>query len=68
MSNKILKLPEVMDATGLSRSSIYSHINQNTFPKAVPLGKRAVGWLQSEIDQWINQRAQSRGTFGNAFE
>ena len=58
---KILKLPDVMEATALSRSSIYSYIQQNTFPQPVPLGRRAVGWLETEVTDWINQKAESRG-------
>lgn len=59
--SKILKLPEVMAMTALSRSSIYAFIQQNTFPKPIPLGKRAVGWPEGEVLEWINQRAAMRG-------
>ncbi len=52
MSN-ILRLPAVMEKVGLSRSSIYSRVRAGTFPKPVQLGERAVGWLESEIDEWI---------------
>jgi prophage regulatory protein len=61
MSQKILKLPDVMKVTALSRSSIYAFISENTFPKPVQLGIRAVGWLENEIDDWIKQRAETRG-------
>ena len=60
MSTKILKLPEVMQATALSPSSIYAFINRNSFPKPISLGTRAVGWLESEITDWISQKAKSR--------
>jgi prophage regulatory protein len=60
MTDKILKLPDVIEATALSRSSIYAFVGKNTFPKPVPLGARSVGWLKSEIDQWIDNRAQQR--------
>ena len=60
MTNKILKLPEVMDMTALSRSSIYAFISQGTFPKPIPLGPRAVGWSETEVLEWINQRAEMR--------
>ena len=67
MANKILKLPDVMEATGLSRSSIYAFIGKNTFPKPIPLGVRAVGWLQSEVDQWVENRTRLRKTSGDVF-
>lgn len=61
MTTRILKLPEVMEMTALSRSSIYKFISENKFPKACPLGARAVGWLESEINDWISQRTEMRG-------
>jgi prophage regulatory protein len=54
---KILKLPDVMKATALSRSSIYAFIQKNTFPKPVRLGERAVGWKSDEIAAWIESRS-----------
>lgn len=58
--SKILKLPDVMGITGLSRSSIYSFVRQGSFPSPVPLGSRAVGWIAAEIEHWLNERAQLR--------
>jgi prophage regulatory protein len=49
----ILRLPAVKACTGLSRSSIYLRMTQGTFPKPVSLGARAVGWRQSEVDDWL---------------
>ena len=47
-------MPKVKERTGLSRSTIYAKIAEGTFPRPVSLGARAVGWLESEIDAWIN--------------
>lgn len=58
---RLLKLPEVMSVTGLSRSSIYSFIQNNKFPASVPLGARAVGWLESEVNEWVQQKIELRG-------
>ena len=59
---KIIRLPEVMGRTGMGRTSIYAWIAQGTFPRQISLGHRATGWLESEIDEWIDQRIQvSRG-------
>ncbi len=58
----ILRRKQVEQRTGLSRSTIYLRVAQGTFPKAVSLGARAVGWLESEIDEWLNARVElSRG-------
>jgi len=52
----ILRLPEVINRTGLARSTIYQAITKGGFPSSIPLGPRAVGWLEHEIDEWIQQR------------
>ena len=54
MSHKIMRLPEVIDMTGLSRSTIYLRMSQGTFPRSISLGERAVGWLQADIEKWID--------------
>ncbi|PXZ07590.1 DNA-binding protein [Gilliamella apicola] len=54
MSKILLRLPKVMEKTGLKRATIYFHIKQNTFPKQFKIGQRAVAWLESDIDDWID--------------
>jgi prophage regulatory protein len=57
----ILRLPSVKACTGLSRSTIYLRIKEGSFPKPISLGARAVGWLESEIEEWLDyQIKQSR--------
>ena len=58
MNNRILRLPMVIELTGLSRSTIYLHIKDGEFPKPISLGRRAVGWLESDIQQWLDQRIE----------
>ena len=52
----ILRRKQVQARTGLARSTIYLHIQNGTFPRPVPPGPRAVGWLESEINDWIAGR------------
>lgn len=59
-TERILRLAEVKLRTGLSRSTIYFAIKKDQFPKPINLGMRSVGWLESEINQWINERIQER--------
>lgn len=54
----IIRLPVVKARTGLSRSTIYQHIANGTFPKQINLGVRAVGWLESDINEWIDSRLE----------
>ena len=54
----ILRLPQVKRRTGLSRSTLYQYIKDGYFPKPVPLGPRAVGWLESDVSDWIATRVR----------
>lgn len=57
----ILRLPAVKTRVGLSRSAIYLAVSRAEFPRPVRLGVRAVGWLESEIEDWLRERVkQSR--------
>ncbi|EFP94918.1 helix-turn-helix transcriptional regulator [Vibrio caribbeanicus] len=54
MSYKVIRLPEVIDMTGLSRSTIYLRMSKGTFPRSISLGQRAVGWLKADIEKWLD--------------
>lgn len=62
---KIVRLPELITITGLARSTIYKHISEGTFPKPVPLSSRSVGWIDEEIDQWLQRALEKRNTNRN---
>ncbi|WP_439683407.1 AlpA family phage regulatory protein [Cupriavidus oxalaticus] len=49
----ILRRKQVEQETGLSRSTIYQRIKDKTFPPAVQLGPRAVGWRRGDIDAFL---------------
>lgn len=57
---RILKLKEVLTRTGLGKTTLYMLISNGDFPQQIPLGLRAVGWLESEIDAWILDKIESR--------
>jgi prophage regulatory protein len=61
--SRVLRLPDVRQATGLSRSSIYAKAKDGTFPKPIPLGSAyAVGWLSDEVAAWLEEQVtRSRG-------
>jgi prophage regulatory protein len=52
----LLRRKDVQSITGLSRSTIYFRIAEGSFPKPISLGSRAVGWLASEIEEWVAAR------------
>lgn len=57
---RFLKLKEVMQKTALSRSAIYRKMNEDQFPQSISLGDRAVAWVESEVDEWMEDCLQRR--------
>ncbi|PWU27494.1 AlpA family transcriptional regulator [Pseudomonas sp. RW407] len=57
---RIIRLKEVMGSTGLARSTVYKYVSEGVFPKPVSLGDRCVGWLESEVHNWILERVEER--------
>ena len=53
---RILRLPEVLHRCGISKSSLYRMKDVGLFPPSVPIGERAVGWYERDIDQWVDTR------------
>jgi prophage regulatory protein len=56
----LLRLREVKQRTGLSRTTIYASEGKGKFPRRVVIGPRAVAWVEAEIDQWITDRIEER--------
>ena len=56
---RILRLKQTKERTGLSRSTLYALIKDGKFPTPISLGARAVGWLSSDIDAWIEARVKA---------
>ena len=58
---RFLRLPEVQDRTGVSRSFIYKSITDKTFPAPRKVGGRASVWLESEVNTWMSRVAGETG-------
>ncbi|MEW6996243.1 helix-turn-helix transcriptional regulator [Colwelliaceae bacterium BS250] len=56
----LIRLKEVVQMTGLSRSSIYHQIQEQRFPSSISLGARAVAWLRKDIESWIADKISNR--------
>lgn len=65
-SIKVLRIDDVVQKTGLARSTIYDRIDKksprydSSFPKRIKLGLAAVGWFEHEIDAWLYAKASMR--------
>ena len=66
MRPTILCLPQLVEYTGLSRSTIYDLMNPNSpkydpsFPKMFHLTKNAVRWVDADVYAWIEFQIQNR--------
>lgn len=60
MSMKLIRIKGVMDRTGLARSTVYKYISEERFPKPIKLGARAVAWVESEVEAWIQDTIERR--------
>jgi len=60
----LIRLTLLKNKVGLSRSTIYLKISQGKFPKPIHLGERSVGWLESEVDEWIQQQVEKSRSAG----
>ena len=58
MAHTILRLPTVKARTGLSRSTIYLAMSRGEFPRAVNIGRHAVGWTEASVEAWIAERIE----------
>ena len=59
-SQRIMRLPEVIEAVSLKKSTIYDLIQRGAFPVPIRLGLRSVGWYETEITDWVQSRARAR--------
>ncbi|MBW6523282.1 AlpA family phage regulatory protein [Sphingomonas sp. RHCKR47] len=53
VADRMLRIEAVMARTGLGKSSIYGQSAAGKFPRQIPLGGRASGWRESDVDAWI---------------
>jgi prophage regulatory protein len=56
VAQSLIRLPEVQRRTGYSKAWIYRLISQKRFPPAVKIGTRSIAFVESEVNDWINQR------------
>jgi prophage regulatory protein len=58
--HRLLRLPAVLELVGLGRSRIYDLVSEGRFPAPVRLSDRAVAWVASEVDEWVQARVDER--------
>ena len=56
--NRLIRLPVVLSITGWSRSSLYAAIKRGEFPRQIPIGTRAVAWLEQDVQDWLTRKVE----------
>lgn len=59
-SDRVMRLPEVLDLIRISRSRLYVWMRDGYFPKPIKLGPKAVGWRYSEVHAWLKDRERAQ--------
>lgn len=57
-SQSLIRITEVQRRTGFGKAWIYRLMSQGKFPASVKIGSRSIAFVESEIDEWINQRIE----------
>lgn len=57
MNNKFLRIPQVMELTGLAKSTVWLWVKQGKLPSPIKLSTRVTVWKQSDIEEWINAQS-----------
>ena len=56
MDVRVLRVQEVAKKLGVCRATVYTLLRETDFPKPIKLGGKAVGWVESRVDEWILNR------------
>ena len=59
MAKKVIRRREVEERIGLACSTIYAMMADDRFPRPVKIGRRAVGWIEEDINNWLSSKANS---------
>ncbi len=60
METRIIRKPELFSKIGLSDGTILRLEKQGNFPRRITLGRNSVGWLDSEVNEWLAKKAENR--------
>jgi len=64
-SNRIIRWPELHKRIGLSRSQIHNLVAKGLFPAQIKLSDRASGWLESQVNDWLEQKIKNQEQLNN---
>ena len=62
INGRMLRISEVKELVGLSRSTIYRGMQEGSFPQARKISARAVGWWKPDVDAYLAARPKATGS------
>jgi len=57
MNNQFLRIPKVMELTGLAKSTVWLWVKQGKLPSPIKLSTRVTVWKRSDLEEWINAQS-----------
>ena len=57
----LMRLTRIKGKVGLGKTTINEMVKRGEFPKPIQIGARAVAWLESDVDEWIESRVKAAG-------
>jgi prophage regulatory protein len=60
---KLLRLPQVMEMTGLRKTKIYELHAEGAFPRRIKITAHSVGWVEAEVQAWLARRVMDSGHY-----
>ena len=66
VKTRLVKLQEVEQASGLSKTTLYRLMRTGHFPEPLQVGPKAVRWRADEIQAWVDSRPRARGESSKA--
>ena len=60
--SRVLRLREVAERLGVSHDTIRRMVRDGRFPPPVQIAVRSIGWLEADLDTWLAERRQKRGS------
>ena len=61
-AKKLLRLPQVIDRIGICKASVFRLVKLGQFPAPIRISDRAVAWVESDLDEWIDSRIRQSHT------
>jgi prophage regulatory protein len=61
MEQRIIRKPELFNKVPVSDPTVWRWEKAGSFPRRIKLGGNSVGWILSEVDEWLEKKAAARG-------